>query len=74
MPLILKMNSSNSLISAKDQSVNASIKDALRLGCVGIGYTIYPGSSARNEQYNDFRAITHEAKRKGLLEETGLRT
>ena len=36
------------------------------LGCAAIGYTIYPGSSARNSQYADFAAITAEAKSKGL--------
>src|SRR5882757_1264194 len=47
IPLILKINSSNSL-TPKDQSPNqavtASVKDALRLGCSAIGFTIYPGS------------------------------
>src|SRR6201985_2730710 len=46
IPLILKVNSSNSLTpkgSAPDQAVNASVKEALRLGCAAIGYTIYPG-------------------------------
>ena len=42
VPLILKTNSSNSLISAKDQAVTGSVADALRLGCSGIGFTIYP--------------------------------
>jgi len=40
--------------------------EALRLGCAAIGYTIYPGSGARNRQYEDLRALTEEAKRKGL--------
>ena len=32
--------------TAPDQAVTASVKDALRLGCVGVGFTIYPGSDA----------------------------
>src|SRR5690554_4892606 len=47
VPLILKMNSSNSLArggEAPDQAVTASVDDALRLGCSAIGFTIYPGS------------------------------
>ncbi|HRI72697.1 MAG TPA: class I fructose-bisphosphate aldolase, partial [Polyangium sp.] len=44
-----------------------SVEDALRLGCVAIGYTIYPGSGARNRMYEDLREITIEAKRKGLV-------
>ncbi len=66
IPLILKINSSNSLIQAKDQSVNASIKDALRLGCSGIGFTIYPGSEFMLEQQEEIRALSEEAKSYGI--------
>lgn len=66
IPLILKINSSNSLISAKDQSVNASIKDALRLGCSAIGFTIYPGSEYMLEQHEEIRALSEEAKSYGI--------
>lgn len=66
VPLILKINSSNSLISAKDQSVNGSIKDALRLGCSGIGFTIYPGSDQMLEQQEEIRALSEEAKSYGI--------
>ena len=66
IPLILKMNSSNSLISAKDQSVNASIQDALRLGCDGIGFTIYPGSEYMLEQQEEIAALSEEAKAYGI--------
>jgi class I fructose-bisphosphate aldolase len=68
IPLILKLNNSDSLSKghAACSAITGSVDEALRLGCAAIGYTIYPGSSARNEQYNDFRAITAEAKSKGL--------
>jgi len=68
IPLILKLNNSDSLAKI-DQPISAitgSVDEALRLGCAAIGYTIYPGSGARNRQYEDLRAITQEAKRKGL--------
>ena len=45
IPLILKVNSSNSLHnggSAPHQASTASVRDALRLGCSAIGFTIYP--------------------------------
>jgi fructose-bisphosphate aldolase, class I len=42
------------------------VEDALRLGCAAIGYTIYPGSGARNEQYEDLRELILEAKAVGL--------
>ncbi|MCC7540769.1 MAG: class I fructose-bisphosphate aldolase [Deltaproteobacteria bacterium] len=69
IPLILKLNNSDTLAKV-DQPISAltgSVEDALRLGCVGIGYTIYPGSGQRNRQYEDLRELTIEAKRKGLV-------
>jgi class I fructose-bisphosphate aldolase len=68
IPLILKLNNSDSMSKGHPacSAITGSIEDALRLGCSAIGYTIYPGSSARNTQYEDFREITLEAKRKGL--------
>lgn len=68
IPLILKLNNSDSLAKVEPHSaLTASVEDALRLGCVGIGYTIYPGSTGRNRMYEDLREITLEAKRKGLV-------
>src|SRR4051812_21212002 len=67
IPLILKLN--NSDVLAKTQPISAltgSVDDALRLGCSAIGYTIYPGSPARNQQYQDLRDLTSEAKARGL--------
>ncbi len=49
IPTILKLNSANSLARDKEapsQAVTAGVKDALRLGCSAIGFTIYPGSDA----------------------------
>lgn len=69
IPLILKLNNSDSLAKTDHpiSAVTGSVEDALRLGCVGIGYTIYPGSGARNRMYEDLRELTIEAKRKGLV-------
>lgn len=69
LPLILKINNSDSLYKSKNPcpAATSSIKDALQLGCVGIGYTIYPGSSYRNEMYRELREITREAKDVGLV-------
>jgi class I fructose-bisphosphate aldolase len=69
IPLILKVNSANSLARAKeaaDQAVTASVDDALRLGCAAIGLTIYPGSDAAYSMFEEARALAEEAKRKGL--------
>jgi class I fructose-bisphosphate aldolase len=38
----------------------------VRLGCVAVGYTIYPASDARNLQFEELREITLQAKEHGL--------
>src|ERR1043166_5467004 len=47
IPLILKLNNHDVLHDDKDPlpSLTASVKDALRLGCAAVGFTIYPGSA-----------------------------
>ena len=70
IPLILKVNSSNSLTpkgAAPDQSVNASVREALRLGCAAIGYTIYPGGEKTLDMLEELRELTEEAKASGLV-------
>jgi class I fructose-bisphosphate aldolase len=69
IPLILKVNNSDSLakMASPISAVTSSVKEAVRLGCSAIGYTIYPGSSARNAQYESLRALTEEAKANGLV-------
>ncbi len=69
IPLILKLNNSDSLFNSDDPApaVTGSVQDALRLGCCAIGYTIYPASSLRNEMYEALRELTLEAKDAGLV-------
>lgn len=69
IPLILKANSSNALHNggtAPHQATTASVKDALRLGCSAIGFTIYPGSDAAFDMFEEFRELSEEAKSYGL--------
>ena len=69
IPTILKVNSANSLIpeaAVKDQAITGSVDDALRLGCAAIGFTIYPGSSAGLEMFEEISAMREEAARKGV--------
>ena len=66
IPTILKMNSSNSLATEKDQAVTATVADALRLGCSAIGFTIYPGSEYAFDQMEELRELAEEAKAAGL--------
>jgi class I fructose-bisphosphate aldolase len=68
IPLILKLNNSDTLAKVDQpcSAVTGSVKDAVRLGCVALGYTIYPGSGARNRMYEDLRQLILDAKDHGL--------
>ncbi|MDF2145993.1 class I fructose-bisphosphate aldolase [Knoellia sp. p5-6-4] len=68
LPLILKCNSADSLYVGKDPepAVTASVEDAVRLGCAAVGFTIYPGSSARNRMYENLRSLATDASFAGL--------
>ncbi len=69
IPTILKANSSNSLVpgaSPYDQAITASVDDALRIGASCIGFTIYPGSSAGLEMFEEISAMREEAAAKGI--------
>ena len=67
LPLILKMNSANSLAKGiADQALTGSVRDALRLGCCAVGFTIYPGSDFNYAMMEELREITLEAKAHGL--------
>jgi class I fructose-bisphosphate aldolase len=66
IPLILKMNSSNSWATDKDQAVHGNVEDALRLGCAAIGFTLYPGSESFNDMVEEIRDLSLEAKSVGI--------
>lgn len=70
VPMILKINHSNRLLAPSmdpDQAVVASIQDAVDLGCVGIGFTLYPGADAFLEQLEELRDLVAEARACGLF-------
>lgn len=69
IPLILKANSSNSLMHKDiepNQSITANIQDAIYLGCTAIGFTIYPGSDNSLEMIQEISEMIAEAKSYGL--------
>jgi class I fructose-bisphosphate aldolase len=70
IPLILKLNSANSLAPNNidyNQAVTGSVMDAIRLGCSAIGFTIYPGSELAYEMIEEIRELAEEAKAFGLV-------
>lgn len=68
IPLILKINNSDVLYNntAPISALTSSVEDALRLGCAGIGFTIYPGSAERKQMYEEIAFAASEAKKAGL--------
>jgi class I fructose-bisphosphate aldolase len=68
VPLILKCNNHDLLLDEKDpiSAVTSGVDDALRLGCVAVGFTIYPGSAERTTMYQELRDLAAEAKAAGL--------
>ncbi len=68
VPLILKCNNHDVLNDEKDpiSAITSGVSDALRLGCVAVGFTIYPGSSERVTMYQELRDLAAEAKEAGL--------
>ena len=70
VPMILKVNNSDSLYSNGESPISAlssCVEDALRLGCAGIGFTIYPGSSERKQMYEEIAYLSKQAKDAGLV-------
>ncbi len=68
LPLILKLNNHEMLFADGNptQAVTATVEDALRLGCCGIGFTVYPGSAHANTMYQQLRKIAAKARLAGL--------
>ena len=69
IPLIMKVNSSNSLSNEKtapSQALTGSVREAIRLGCSAVGFTIYPGSEMALDLISEIQEIAVEAKDAGL--------
>jgi class I fructose-bisphosphate aldolase len=66
IPTILKLNSSNSWATARDQAMTGTVDDALRLGCAAVGFTVYPGSESFFELQEEIAEMSAEAKSVGI--------
>ena len=69
IPLIMKTNSSNSLSREQDapnQAITGSVREAIRLGCSAVGFTIYPGSDDALDMISEVQEMAAEAKDAGL--------
>jgi class I fructose-bisphosphate aldolase len=68
VPLILKLNGKTEILSdARALSpVHGTVADAVRLGADAVGYTLYVGSAAQDQDFTQFRAVREEAHRLGM--------
>lgn len=68
-PLIVKLNGKTAFHAGEEPvSVqNCTVEEAIGLGAVGVGYTIYVGSERENEMLREFSEIEREAHEKGLI-------
>jgi class I fructose-bisphosphate aldolase len=68
VPLILKVNGKTSLYSGNYLSaVTANIEDALNVGAVGIGFTIFPGQEEEQFGFEQFAEMRRIAEQEGLI-------
>ena len=68
IPLILKLNGKTDFPSDANalSPLQASVKDAVRLGADAVGYTLYVGTPAQEADFAQFRVVRDDAIRFGM--------
>lgn len=68
VPLIVKLNGKTAFHEGEEplSLQNCTVDEAVALGAVGVGYTIYVGSEHEQEMISEFSKIEEEAHEKGL--------
>jgi fructose-bisphosphate aldolase, class I len=71
VPLILKLNGKTNYHHDEGEEPisvqNCTIDEAIQLGAIAVGYTIFMGSDRETEMFKEFAAIEREAHDKGLI-------
>jgi class I fructose-bisphosphate aldolase len=67
-PLVVKVNGKTNYHKGEElfSPQNCSVTEALKLGAVAVGYTIYIGSEREYESFAEFARIQEEAHRAGI--------
>lgn len=71
VPLILKLNGKTGY--QKEQGIeplseqNCTVDEAIQLGAIGVGYTIFVGSENEEQMFHEFSLIEKEAHEKDLI-------
>jgi class I fructose-bisphosphate aldolase len=68
VPLILKLNGKTDIPPDADalSPLHASVADAVRLGADAVGYTMYVGTPAQEQDFAQYRAVREDAQRLGI--------
>ncbi|MFD1049803.1 class I fructose-bisphosphate aldolase, partial [Kibdelosporangium lantanae] len=68
VPLVLKLNGKTDIPSdARALSpVNATVEEAVRLGADAVGYTLYVGTPAQEQDFEQLRKVREDAQRYGM--------
>lgn len=68
LPLVLKLNGKTDIPPdfAALSPVHASVADAVRLGADAVGYTLYVGTPAQEQDFAQFRQVRADAERLGM--------
>lgn len=67
VPLIIKLNGKTEMRKGEPISAQvSSVKEAIRLGAIAVGYTIYFGSELEPEMLREFGKIEEEADEAGI--------
>jgi class I fructose-bisphosphate aldolase len=68
VPLVLKLNGKTEIPPDAEalSPMIATVEDAVRLGADAVGYTLYVGSPAQVEDFEQFRVMREEADRYGM--------
>ncbi|MFI7680121.1 class I fructose-bisphosphate aldolase [Actinophytocola sp. NPDC049390] len=68
LPLVLKLNGKTDIPpdSAALSPVHGSVADAVRLGADAVGYTLYVGTPAQEQDFAQYRQVRADAERLGM--------
>jgi class I fructose-bisphosphate aldolase len=68
VPLVLKLNGKTEIPSDAHalSPLNATVEDAVRLGADAVGYTLYVGTPAQSEDFEQYRLVRADAQRLGM--------
>ncbi len=68
VPLVLKLNGKTELPSDAEalSPLNATVEEAVRLGADAVGYTLYVGTPAQQQDFEQYRTVRADAQRLGM--------